>query len=140
MCYVLAVRLTMVLRLKLTFLLLMSSLISSGANIPVLTPAEAAAQLKAGGAVLIDVREPEEWAETGVAEPAVLLALSDLRGERTTWKPFLEKNRDKTLLLYCRSGGRSAKAAELLAKEGFKTANAGGFKAWSDAGLPVRKP
>jgi len=131
---------TMVFPLKLILLLLMSSLISSGANIPVLTPAEAAAQLKAGGAVLIDVREPEEWAETGVAEPAVLLALSDLRGERTTWKPFLEKNRDKTLLLYCRSGGRSAKAAELLAKEGFKTANAGGFKAWSDAGLPVRKP
>jgi len=118
----------------------MSSLISSGANIPLLTPTEAAAQLKAGGAALIDVREPEEWAETGVAELAVLLALSDLRGERTTWKPFLEGNREKTLLLYCRSGGRSAKAAELLAKEGFKTANAGGFKAWSDAGLPVRKP
>ena len=131
---------TMVFPLKLILLLLMSSLISSGANSPVLTPAEAAAQLKAGGAVLIDVREPEEWAETGVAEPAVLLALSDLRGERTTWKPFLEKDRDKTLLLYCRSGGRSAKAAELLATEGFKTANAGGFKAWSDAGLPVRKP
>jgi rhodanese-related sulfurtransferase len=130
----------MVLRLKLIFLLLMSSLISPGANIPVLTPAEAAEQLKAGVAVLIDVRESDEWAETGVAEPAVLLALSDLRGERTTWKAFLEKNRDKALLLYCRSGGRSAKAAELLAKEGFKTANAGGFKAWSDAGLPVRKP
>jgi rhodanese-related sulfurtransferase len=130
----------MVFRLKLILLLLMSSLISFGANVPVLTPAEAAAQLKAGGAVLIDVREPEEWTETGVAEPAVLLALSDLRGERTTWKPFLEKNRDKTLLLYCRSGGRSGKAAEILAKEGFKTGNVGGFKAWSDAGLPVRKP
>jgi len=78
----------------------MSSLISSGANIPLLTPTEAAAQLKAGGAALIDVREPEEWAETGVAELAVLLALSDLRGERTTWKPFLEGNREKTLLLW----------------------------------------
>jgi rhodanese-related sulfurtransferase len=118
----------------------MSSQISSGANVPVLTPTDAAAQLKAGGAVLIDVREADEWAETGVAEPAVLLALSDLRGERTVWKPFLEKNRDKTLLLYCRSGSRSGKAAEILAKEGFKTANVGGFSGWKEAGLPVRKP
>ena len=105
-----------------------------------MTPVEAAAQLKTGGSVLIDVREPDEWAETGVAETALLLALSDLRGDRKTWGPFLEKNRDKTLLLYCRSGNRSSKAAELLAKEGFKTVNIGGFSAWQSAGLPTRKP
>ena len=105
-----------------------------------MTPEEAAARVKAGDAVLIDVREPSEWAESGVAEPAALLSLSDLRGERKTWKPFLEKNRDKELLLYCRSGNRSGLAATLLAKEGFKTANAGSFSAWKSAGLPVRSP
>jgi rhodanese-related sulfurtransferase len=103
-------------------------------------PEEAAEQLKTGKAVLIDVRESDEWAESGVAEPAVLLALSDLRGERKQWKPFLEKNRDKTLLLYCRSGNRSGQAAAILAKEGFKTDNAGSFSAWKSAGLPVRSP
>ena len=113
---------------------------SFGAGVVTLTPAEAVARLKAGDAVLIDVREADEWAETGVAEPAVLLALSDLRGTREQWKPFLEKNRDKTLLLYCRSGNRSGQAAALLAKEGFKVANAGAFKAWESAGLPTRKP
>ncbi|MBK9990155.1 MAG: rhodanese-like domain-containing protein [Verrucomicrobia bacterium] len=101
---------------------------------------EAAERLKTGNAVLIDVREAREWADTGVAEPAVLLALSDLRGARAQWKPFLEKNRDKTLLLYCRSGNRSGRAAALLAKEGLKVANVGAFSAWKAAGLPVRKP
>jgi rhodanese-related sulfurtransferase len=105
-----------------------------------MTPEEAAVQIKSGEAVLIDVREPDEWAESGVAEPAVLLALSDLRGERKAWKPFLEKHRDKTLLLYCRSGNRSGQAAAILAKEGYKTGNAGSFSAWKAAGLPVRTP
>jgi rhodanese-related sulfurtransferase len=118
----------------------MTSLNSSGSDVTTLTSLEAADRLKAGDAVLIDVREPDEWAETGVAEPAVLLALSDLRAAREQWTPFLVKNRDKTLLLYCRSGGRSGQAAAVLAKEGFKVANAGGFKAWESAGLPVRKP
>jgi rhodanese-related sulfurtransferase len=123
-------------RTRLLFLLLMTSLNTFGTDVKILTPVEAAARLKAGDAVLIDVREADEWAETGVAEPAVLLALSDLRGARAQWKPFLEKNRDKTLLLYCRSGNRSGQAATLLAKEGLKTANAGAFKAWESAGLP----
>lgn len=101
---------------------------------------EVAERLKAGDAVLIDVREPNEWKSTGVAEPAVLLAMSDLRGSRVTWKPFLEKNRDKTLLLICRSGNRSGQVAAVLAKEGYKTINVGAFAAWKAAGLPVRKP
>ncbi|MCC6415507.1 MAG: rhodanese-like domain-containing protein [Opitutaceae bacterium] len=102
-------------------------------------PTDAAARLAAGHAVLIDVREPSEWADTGVADPAALLPLSDLRSDRVQWKAFLEANRDKELILYCRSGNRSGIAARLLAKEGFKTANAGGFKNWTAAGLPVRQ-
>ena len=101
-------------------------------------PAEAAQRVADGTAVLIDVREPEEWARTGVAEPAVLLSLSDLRGDRVLWKAFLVKNKDMELILYCRSGHRAGIAADILAKEGFQVANAGGFKHWKSAGLPVR--
>jgi len=121
---------------------MLSSLFSvlKGSEVPAIKPVDAAARVKAGDAVLIDVREPDEWAESGVAEPAALLSLSDLRGERKSWKPFLEKNREKTLLLYCRSGNRSGQAAAILAKEGFKTANAGSFSGWKSDGLPVRKP
>jgi rhodanese-related sulfurtransferase len=101
--------------------------------------AEAAKRVAGGQSVLIDVREPGEWASTGVAAPAVLLSLSDLQGPRTNWKLFLEENRGKELILYCRSGNRSGIAARILTKEGWTTANAGGFKDWSAAGLPVRQ-
>mgnify|MGYP002637447048 CR=1 FL=1 len=104
-----------------------------------MAPTEAAERVAAGTAVLIDVREPSEWTSTGVAAPAILLSLSDLRGERTEWKAFLEQNKDKELILYCRSGNRSGVAAGILAKEGFITANAGGYKHWVAAGLPTRK-
>lgn len=109
------------------------------ADASAVAPAEAAKRVADGKAVLIDVREPAEWAETGVAAPAALLPLSDLTGDRKQWKEFLEKNRDEELILYCRSGNRSGRAAKLLASEGFRTANAGGFGDWQSANLPVRK-
>lgn len=104
-----------------------------------IAPAEAARRVAAGEAVLIDVREPNEWAH-GVAAPALLLPLSDLRGDRLSWKAALAKHRDKELILYCRTGNRSGIAAGILEKEGFRTANAGGFSAWRKAELPERKP
>jgi rhodanese-related sulfurtransferase len=104
---------------------------------PSISPAEAAARVAAGKAVLIDVREPGEWTG-GVAEPALLCSLSDLRSARTQWKPVLEANREKELILYCASGARSGLAAGMLRKEGFSAVNGGGFGGWRGAGLPVR--
>jgi rhodanese-related sulfurtransferase len=112
---------------------------SLAADVPVIAPAEAAKRVAGGKAVLIDVRGPDEWAETGVAAPAALLPFSDLTGARKQWRTFLEKNRDKDLIFYCASGSRAGRAAQLLAKEGFRTANAGGFGDWQAAGLPVRQ-
>ena len=101
-----------------------------------LEPAEIHRRIEGGKAVLVDVREPDEW-EQGVATPAILLSLSDLRGQRLHWKPFLQTHADKEILLYCRSGNRSGVAAAILAKEGFKTTNAGSYAAWKKAGLPT---
>jgi len=106
---------------------------------PSLSPGEADKRVATGTAVLIDVREPSEWA-SGVARPAVLLPLSDLTGGRSKWKPFLEQNRDRELIVYCRSGSRSGIAAGILRGEGFKVSNAGSFDSWQSAGLPTRKP
>ena len=106
---------------------------------PRILPAEAADRIARGAAVLIDVREPDEWKE-GVAKPAHLLALSDLNGPREKWKPFLQQHGEQELILYCRSGGRSGQAATILSKEGFRVANLGGFSNWVSAKLPVRQP
>lgn len=106
---------------------------------PSVSPAEAEARVKAGTAVLIDVREPEEWSG-GVAEPARLCSLSDLRGDRGQWKAVLEENKGKEFIVYCASGARSGIVAGMLRKEGFQAVNAGGFGGWRSAGLPVRVP
>jgi Rhodanese-related sulfurtransferase len=106
---------------------------------PSISAAEADERVKAATAVLIDLREPDEWTE-GVAAPALLCSLSDLRGPRVQWKAVLEANKDKELILYCASGARSGMAAGILRKEGYNAVNAGGFGHWSKAGLPVRKP
>ena len=120
--------------------LLITATVALAAEVPKIAPADAAKLVAEGKAVLVDVREPSEWAETGVAAPAVLLAKSDFDGAQKDWKPFLEKNAGKEIVLYCRSGNRSGKVAAALAEKGLKVANAGGFNEWVAAGLPVRKP
>ena len=47
--------------------------LASAAEVARIAPAEAAKLVAAGKAVLVDVREPNEWLDTGVAAPAVLL-------------------------------------------------------------------
>jgi len=119
------------------FALLFSS--AFAAEVTTVSPKEAAQLVAEGKAVLIDVRELSECAETGVAAPAVLLPKSDFDGSQKLWKEFLGKNPDKQLILYCRSGRRSGAVAAALAAQGHPVANAGGFKDWEAAGLPVRK-
>ena len=109
------------------------------AEVSKISPTEAAKKVAAGDAVIIDVREPAEWAESGVAGPAVLLPMSDFNGDQKLWKPFLEANAGKDLIVYCRSGARSGRVAAKLIEQGHTVENAGGFKEWESAKLPVRK-
>lgn len=127
---------TLLLLLVLAVLLFAVKRVLAG---PSVSPVEAGARVQAGTAVLIDVREPGEWAD-GVAEPALLCSFSDLRGDRAQWKAVLEANRGKELIVYCASGARSGIVAGMLRKEGFAAVNAGGFGGWRAAGLPVRMP
>lgn len=125
---------------RLASLFVVSTAVALAGDVAKMSPDEAARKVAEGKAVLVDVREPNEWAETGVAAPAVLLPMSDFNGARKLWKPFLEANEGKELILYCRSGARSGRVAAQLAEEGRPVANAGGFRDWKSAGLPVRQP
>lgn len=114
--------------------------LASAADIPAITAAEAARLVANGQAVLVDVREPNEWVESGVAAPAALLPKSEFdAGLAGEWKDFLAKIGDRQIILYCRSGRRAGTVAEALAVNGHKVANAGAFKDWQAAGLPVRQ-
>ncbi len=106
---------------------------------PRVTPGEAAARVSTGTTLLIDVREPGEWAH-GIARDAALLPLSDLTGRRTTWTAFLEEVRGRELLVYCAVGSRAALAAKILTAEGHRAAATGGLSDWARAGWPVVQP
>lgn len=89
-----------------------------------------AERLRAEGAVLLDVREEDEWA-AGHAPGAVHVPLAGVGQAAATFG-------SSTVLAVCRSGGRSAKAAKTLAADGATVRNVtGGMTAWAAAGLPV---
>jgi rhodanese-related sulfurtransferase len=82
------------------------------------------------GAVLLDVREPDEWV-VGRDPRAVLVPLGQL-AERTSELPA-----DRPIVVICRSGRRSDYAAGHLRRTGRDAVNlAGGMQAWQAAGLP----
>ena len=83
------------------------------------------------GAVLVDVREPNEFQEVH-AEGALLIPLSEFETR------VAELPRDRELVMICRSGARSARAGEYLQQHGYsQVVNlAGGTNAWVEAGLP----
>ena len=112
---------------------------SFAADATKMTPADAAKLVAEGKAVLVDCREPAEWADSGVAKPAALLPKSDFDGEQKKWKEFLAANRGKQVLVYCRSGGRAGAVAAALNKQGVTASSVGGLKDWTAAGLPTRK-
>jgi rhodanese-related sulfurtransferase len=84
--------------------------------------------------VMLDVRTPEEYAE-GHIPGVVLIPLAELPNR------LAEVPKDKTLVVTCRSGNRSAQAAQLLRQQGYGDVHnmLGGIGAWQEAGYPVEK-
>ncbi len=123
----------------LAFLFIGAVAIAAPTKAPRVAPIDAAKLVAEGKAVLVDVREPDEWKQTGVAAPAQLLPKSDLDGDQLVWKPFLQQLGGREVILYCRSGHRAGLVAAALQEKGIRAENAGGFKDWVAAGLPIRK-
>jgi hydroxyacylglutathione hydrolase len=99
-------------------------------EVPEVTPQQAT-ELIAAGAVLLDVREPDEWT-SGHAPGSVHIPMRDLPGRVS------ELEAGRPMVAICRSGGRSRAAAEALIGNGFDVVNlTGGLRAWAAAGLPV---
>lgn len=98
-----------------------------------MSPAQAQERVQQGS-ILVDVREPEEW-RSGRAAGATHIPLG-LLPQRMGELP-----RDGEIITVCRSGNRSARAAELLRGAGFQQVRnlKGGMIAWSKAGLPVER-
>ena len=92
---------------------------------------DGAQELLGDGALLVDVRERSEW-DAGHAPKAKHHPLGGLR-ESMGDLPV-----ERTLVVVCRSGNRSARATKLLSKAGYDAVNlSGGMMAWQAAGQPV---
>ena len=105
-----------------------------------LTPAEAQAKIKEGNVLIVDVRDPPEVQQSGKIKSAVAVSrgMLEFRADPDTpyHNPAFQK--DKTVLVYCASGGRSALAGKRLKDMGYGTVyNIGGFKELAEAGLPT---
>ena len=85
-------------------------------------------------ALMLDVREDNEWA-VGHIPNARHIRLGELSSQLAS----LEKFKDQSIVVYCRSGHRSARACAMLKKSGFTNANnlSGGIIAWEQANLPI---
>ena len=99
------------------------------------------AEQLADGALLVDIREPGEQAQTGSIPGAV----SAPRGMLEFWadpsSPYhrSEFEPQRRIILHCASGGRSALAADTLQQMGYSNVAHldGGLNAWTQAGQPV---
>src|SRR5262249_19139003 len=121
-------------------LLPMTLAAEEGPKVEAIAPVEAAAQVKAGKATLIDVRERSEI-ESGMAEGARWNPTCSIKADPDAYLTFIAAlPTDQTLVFYCASGVRSGKAAEMARGAGRNAANLGGFKDWKAAGLPVAIP
>ena len=113
-------------------------LAEANSAVPKLSPAEAAEKMRSDDVLIVDVRDPTEVQQTGKIKGAVNVSRGMLEfradPESQYHNPVFQK--DKTILLHCASGGRSALAGKTLQDMGYTSVfNIGGFKDLAEAGL-----
>ena len=116
---------------------------AANAAVPKITPAEAREMIDKGNALVVDVRDAPEVEKSGKVAGAVHVSRGMLEFRADPESPSHDKNfaKDKNVILYCASGGRSALAGKLLKDMGYdQVYNVGAFKDWAESGGAVDKP
>ena len=113
-------------------------LAEANAAVPRVPPAEARQLIGRGSVLIVDVRDPSEVQASGKVKGAVNVSRGMLEFRADPESPYHNPafQKDKTVLVYCASGGRSALVGKTLKDFGYGTVyNVGGFKEMADAGL-----
>ena len=116
---------------------------AANAAVPKITPAQAREMIGKGNTLVVDVRDAPEVEKSGKIKGAVHVSRGMLEFRADPESPYHDKNfaKDKTVILYCGSGGRSALAGKLLKDMGYdQVYNVGAFKDWAESGGAVDKP
>jgi phage shock protein E len=127
--------------LALVVVLALTALIGCGgaaapATVQEVTPETVAARLPQdldNGLILLDVRTQQEWEEDGHIEGATSIPLDELEARAEDELP-----KDAEIIVYCRSGNRSAQGADFLVEHGYtNVSDMGGINGWTAAGYDV---
>ena len=115
---------------------------AANAAVQRITPAQAKEMMAAKTALVIDVRDAPEVAQTGKIAGAINVSRGMLEFRADPETPYHHKHFDKakTVIVYCASGGRSALAGKVLKDIGYtQVYNLGGFKDWAESGGAVER-
>jgi len=110
--------------------------------VPRISPAQAQEMIAKNNTLVVDVRDAPEVANSGKVAGAVQVSRGMLEFRADPESPYHDKSfaKDKAVILYCASGGRSALAGKALKDLGYdRVYNLGAFKDWAESGAPVEK-
>ncbi len=116
---------------------------AANAAVPRITSAQAREMIAKGDTLVVDVRDAPEVEKSGKVAGAVNVSRGMLEFRADPESPYHDKNfaKDKAVIVYCASGGRSALAGQVLKEMGYSQVfNLGAFKDWAEGGGAVDKP
>jgi rhodanese-related sulfurtransferase len=116
---------------------------AANAAVPRITPAQAREMIAKGNTLVVDVRDAPEVEKSGKVAGAVHVSRGMPEFRADPESPYHDNNfaKDKTVILYCASGGRSALGGKVLKDMGYdRVYNLGAFKDWAESGGSVEKP
>ncbi len=121
---------------------IMDQVAEAKAVVPDISPDEVKSLMGREDVLIVDVRDDGEVASTGKVQGALHVSrgMLEFRADETT--PYHNEafSKDKTVILYCATGGRSALGGKALLDLGYKDVrNLGGFPAWAESGGDVEK-
>jgi rhodanese-related sulfurtransferase len=117
-------------------------LAAANSSVPTISPQDAKALIERGQALVVDVRDGPELQNSGKVQGAKHVSRGMLEFKADPDSPYYDNafDREKTVIVYCASGGRSALAGKTLQDLGYKDVrNLGGFKGWAESGGAVEK-
>ncbi len=116
---------------------------AANAAVPRITMAQAREMMAEHDTLVVDVRDAPEVEKTGKIAGAVNVSRGMLEFRADPESPFHDKNfdKDKTVIVYCGSGGRAALSGKVLKDMGYdRVYNLGAFKDWADGDGAIDQP
>lgn len=116
---------------------------AANAAVPKITMSEAKAMMADASTLVLDVRDAPEVEENGKVKGALHVSRGMLEFRADPASPYFNPvfSPDKTIIVYCASGGRSALAGKTLKDLGYdKVVNLGAFKDWAENGGEIERP